>query len=43
VIAETSFAVKGLRRTALVRAESRLTLSRPSIEGVVQEALRRLA
>ena len=39
VIAEASFAVKGLRRTALERNESRLTLSRSSIEGVVRRAL----
>lgn len=42
VVAEASFAVKGLRRTALGRNESRLTLSRPSIEAVVRAALARL-
>lgn len=39
VIAEASLAVKGLRRTALGRTESRLTLARPSIEAVVRAAL----
>jgi hypothetical protein len=39
VIAETSFAVKGLRRTALGRNESRLSLTRASIEAVVRAAL----
>lgn len=42
VVAEASFAVKGIRRTALGRHESRLTLTRASIEGVVRAALERV-
>jgi hypothetical protein len=38
-IAECSFAVKGYRRTAFDRTESRVVLSQTSIEGVVTSAL----
>lgn len=42
MIAEASFAVRGIRRTALGRDESRLTLARESIEGVVKAALQQV-
>jgi hypothetical protein len=42
VIAEASFAVQGIRRTALGRHQSRLSLTRASIEGVVRAALRQV-
>lgn len=42
VVAEASFAVQGIRSTALGRNQSRLTLTRASIENVVKAALKQV-
>lgn len=42
VVAEASFAVQGIRSTALGRNQSRLTLTHASIEGVVRAALKQV-